>query len=44
MCLLGTGVEDRGVLRVSAGVRGGGVCSRKAGCCCTTTVAIGVGG
>lgn len=40
-CLLGTGVEERGVLRVKAGVRGGGVDCRSWGCCCwTTTVAM----
>ena len=31
MCLFGTGVEDRGVLRVRDGVSGGGVVSRKMG-------------
>lgn len=42
ICLLGMGVDDRGVLSVSVGVNGGGVeeCSRSAECCCSTTVAI----
>jgi hypothetical protein len=31
ICLFGTGVEDRGVLRVSDAVRGGGVFCRRIG-------------
>ena len=41
-CLFGTGVEVRGMFKVSAGPKGGGVglCLKGAWCCWTTTVAI----
>lgn len=42
ICLFGIGVEDLGVLRVSEDGSEGGVeeRSRRAECCCSTTVAI----
>ena len=42
MCLFGTGVEVRGMFKVKAGPKGGGVglCLRGCCCCWTTRVAI----
>jgi hypothetical protein len=40
-CLLGTGVDDRGILRIRDGANGGGVGWRSCGCWCwITTVAM----